>query len=67
MIIYKIIPGMVAACAVKSAQTVNKMRALVEEGITEKDWTEKLVKSTFEVANPDKPNNATRQRRRLLF
>jgi len=49
--------GMVAACAVKSAQTINKMRALVEEGITEKDWTEKLVKSTFEVVNPDKPND----------
>merc|ERR1712002_724422 len=40
--------GMVAACAVKSVQTINKMRALVEEGITEK---------TFEEANPDKPDD----------
>jgi len=49
--------GMVAACAVKSVQTINKMRALVEEGITEKDWTETLVKKTFEEANPDKPDD----------
>merc|ERR1712168_917748 len=49
--------GMVAACAVKSAQTINKMRALVEEGITEKDWTEAIVKKTFEEPNPDKPND----------
>jgi len=49
--------GMVAACVVKSSQTINRMRALVEEGITEKDWTEAIVKKTFEEANPDKPND----------
>jgi len=49
--------GMVAACAAKSAQTINKMRALVEEGITEKDWTEAIVKKTFEEPNPDKPTD----------
>lgn len=49
--------GMVTACAAKSVQTINKMRALVEEGITEKDWTEAIVKKTFEEPNPDKPND----------
>ena len=39
--------GMIAACCVKSAQTVNRMRALVSEGITEKDWTEALIKKTL--------------------
>jgi len=49
--------GMIAACCVKSAQTVNKMRALVTEGITEKDWTEALIKKTFEEPNPDKEDD----------
>ena len=49
--------GMFAACCVKSAQTVNKMRALVTEGITEKDWTEALIKKTFEEPNPDKEDD----------
>ena len=40
---------MIAACCVKSAQTVNKMRALVTEGITEKDWTEALIKKSLEI------------------
>ena len=48
---------MIAASCVKSAQTVNKMRALVEEGITEKDWTEAIVRRTFEDPNPDKPED----------
>merc|ERR1711874_636582 len=46
--------GMIAACSVKAAKTVNKMRDLVAEGITEKDWTEALIKKTFEEPNPDK-------------
>jgi len=49
--------GMIAASCVKSAQTVNKMRSLVEEGITEKDWTEAIVRRTFEEPNPDKPED----------
>jgi len=49
--------GMIAACCVKSAQTINKMRALVGEGITEKDWTEQLVKKTFEEEIPSKPDD----------
>jgi hypothetical protein len=53
----QIVVGMVAACAAKSVHTINKMRALVEEGITEKDWTEAIVKKTFEEPNPDKPND----------
>ena len=48
---------MIAACCVKAAQTVNRMRALVEEGITEKDWTEAIVKRTFEEPNPDKEDD----------
>eukprot|EP00092_Neocalanus_flemingeri_P032118 GFUD01034909.1.p1 GENE.GFUD01034909.1~~GFUD01034909.1.p1 ORF type:complete len:276 (+),score=85.84 GFUD01034909.1:166-993(+) len=51
--------GMVAACAVKSVHTINTMRALVEEGITEKDWTEAIIKKTFEEPNPDKPGDTT--------
>ena len=53
----KSLSGMIAASCVKSAQTVNKMRALVEEGITEKDWTEAIVRRTFEEPNPDKPED----------
>jgi len=49
--------GMIAACCVKSAQTVNRMRALVDEGITEKDWTEALIKRSFEEAIPAKPED----------
>ena len=49
--------GMIAACCVKSAQTVNRMRALVQEGITEKDWTEALVKRSFEVPIERKPED----------
>ena len=49
--------AMIAACCVKSAQTVNRMRALVGEGITEKDWTEALIKKTFEEPIPDKPED----------
>ena len=48
---------MIAACCVKSAQTVNRMRALVQEGITEKDWTEALVKRSFEVPIERKPED----------
>ena len=48
---------MIAACCVKSSQTVNRMRALVSEGITEKDWTEALIKKTFEEPNPDKEDD----------
>ena len=48
---------MIAACCVKSAQTVNRMRALVDEGITEKDWTEALIKRSFEEAIPAKPED----------
>ena len=48
---------MIAACCVKSAQTVNRMRALVGEGITEKDWTEALIRKTFEEPIPDKPED----------
>ena len=48
---------MIAACCVKSSQTVNRMRALVAEGITEKDWTETLIKKTFEEPNPDKEDD----------
>lgn len=49
--------GMIAACTVKSVHTINTMRALVDEGITEKDWTEAIVKKTFEEPNPDKPDD----------
>ncbi len=35
---------MVVAAAVRSVQTIVKMRAMVDEGITEKDWTLALVK-----------------------
>jgi len=42
------ISGMVVAAAVRSVQTIVKMRAMVDEGITEKDWTLALVKKTFE-------------------
>ena len=48
---------MIAACCVKSAQTVNRMRALVQEGITEKDWTEALVKRSFEVPIERRPED----------
>ena len=48
---------MIAACCVKSAQTVNRMRALVDEGITEKDWTEALIKKSFEEPIPAKPED----------
>lgn len=40
--------AMSMACAAKSLQTIVKMRAMVEEGITEKDWTEQLIKKSFE-------------------
>lgn len=40
--------GMVAACAIKGVQSINTMRALVEEGIAEKDWIEAIIKNTFE-------------------
>ena len=53
----KTVSGMIAASCVKSAQTVNKMRSLVAEGITEKDWTEAIVRRTFEEPNPDKPED----------
>jgi len=49
--------GMIAACCVKAAQTVNRMRALVDEGITEKDWTEALIKKSFEEPIPNKPDD----------
>ena len=48
---------MIAACCVKAAQTVNRMRALVDEGITEKDWTEALIKKSFEEPIAAKPDD----------
>ena len=38
------LPGCIAACAVKAAQTINRMRALVAEGIMEQDLTEAIIK-----------------------
>ena len=35
----------------------NRMRDLVTEGITDHDWTEALVKKTFEEPNPDKEDD----------
>jgi len=49
--------GMAAACAVKSVQSINKLRALVEEGIMENDLTEAIIKKTFEEPNPDRPED----------
>jgi len=46
--------GMVAASIVKSVQSINKMRALVEEGIAEKDWIAAIITNTFETGNPPK-------------
>merc|ERR1712037_275215 len=46
--------GMVAASIVKSVQSINKMRALVEEGIAEKDWIAAIISNTFETGNPPK-------------
>ena len=45
---------MVAASIVKSVQSINKMRALVEEGIAEKDWIAAIISNTFETGNPPK-------------
>jgi len=45
---------MVAASIVKSVQSINKMRALVEEGIAEKDWIAAIITNTFETGNPPK-------------
>merc|ERR1712107_192048 len=46
--------GMVAASIVKSVQSINKMRSLVEEGIAEKDWIAAIITNTFETGNPPK-------------
>ena len=35
---------MVIACAVRSVQTIVKMRAMIAEGITEEAWTNQLIK-----------------------
>jgi len=48
------ISGIVIACAVKSVQTIVKMRAMIEEGITEKEWTLQLIKKSFETVQNDK-------------
>jgi len=40
--------GMVLACCLKSAKTIKKMKDMISEGITEKEWTEKLIQNTFE-------------------
>ena len=45
---------MVAASIVKSVQSINKMRSLVEEGIAEKDWIAAIITNTFETGNPPK-------------
>ena len=45
---------MVAASIVKSVQSINKMRSLVEEGIAEKDWIAAIISNTFETGNPPK-------------
>ena len=39
---------MVLACCLKSAKTIKKMKDMISEGITEKEWTEKLIQNTFE-------------------
>ncbi|XP_023337876.1 uncharacterized protein LOC111708667 [Eurytemora carolleeae] len=36
--------GMVVASCVRSAQTINKMKSMIEDGITEKEWTEALIR-----------------------
>ena len=41
---HRALPGCIAACAVKAAQTINRMRALVAEGIMEHDLTEAIIK-----------------------
>jgi len=50
--------GMVAACVVKGAQSINRMRALVAEGIAEKDWIQAIVTNTFETAAAPKAGEA---------
>jgi len=40
--------GMVIACSIRSLQTICKMRSMIKEGITEAEWTEKLIKKSFE-------------------
>ena len=35
---------MVVASCVRSAQTINKMKSMIEDGITEKEWTEALIR-----------------------
>jgi len=42
------ISGMITAFCVKSVQTIVKMKCMIEEGITEKEWTEKLIWKSFE-------------------
>ena len=58
---------MIAACCVKAAQTVNRMRALVDEGITEKDWTEALIKKSFEEPIATKPDDTPLTKAWLLL
>jgi len=47
------VSGMITAFCVKSVQTITKMRSMIADGITEKDWTEKLIHNTFEEPLPE--------------
>jgi len=42
------VTGMVLACCVKSVKTMKKIKEMAEEGITEQEWTNSLIKETFE-------------------
>ena len=42
--VHPYILGMVIACCIRSLQTICKMRSMIKEGITEAEWTEKLIK-----------------------
>ena len=37
------IEGMAVACLTKSVQTIKKMKDMVSEGISEKEWMDKLI------------------------
>jgi len=47
------VSGMITAFCVKSVQTIVKMKSMIEDGITEKEWTEKLIKRSFEEGQPE--------------
>ena len=55
-------PGMVAASIVKSVQSINKMKNLVEEGIADKDWIAAIVTNTFETEVPHKEGESELER-----